>query len=125
MSGWSANEPTRRSNRSVRDSNLEVVSLINPPNDYDGVLTDEKGDVLALWSSFAFESQRELEQINRGIPSDLVSEMISVVADGRPLYSFEAEFDVQSLAGARELGLPDEWVRRFEEHNAQRRQVLG
>ena len=88
-------------------------------------LTDEKGDVLALWSSFAFESQRELEQVNRGIPADLVSEMIGVVADGRPLYSFEAEFDVQSLAGARELGLPDEWVRRFEEHNPQRRQVLG
>jgi S1-C subfamily serine protease len=108
-----------------RDSNLEVVSLINAPTDFDGVLTDEKGDVLALWSSFAFESQRELEQINRGIPSDLVSEMISVVADGRPLYSFEAEFDVQSLAGARELGLPDEWVRRFEEHNSQRRQVLS
>jgi pro-apoptotic serine protease NMA111 len=108
-----------------RDSNLEVISLINPPTDYDGVLTDEKGDVLAMWSSFAFESQRELEQINRGIPSDLVSEMISVVADHRPLYSFEAEFDVQSLAGARELGLPDEWVRRFEEHNPQRRQVLG
>jgi S1-C subfamily serine protease len=108
-----------------RDSNLEVINLVNPPTDYDGVLTDEKGDVLAMWSSFAFESQRELEQINRGIPSDLVSEMLGVVADSRPLYSFEAEFDVQSLAGARELGLPDEWVRRFEEHNPQRRQVLG
>jgi S1-C subfamily serine protease len=108
-----------------RDSNLEAVSLINPPGDYDGVLTDEKGDVLAMWSSFAFESQRELEQVNRGIPADLVSEMIGVVADGKPLYSFEAEFDVQSLASARQLGLPDEWVRRFEEHNPQRRQVLG
>src|ERR1700692_3733582 len=108
-----------------RDSNLEAVSLINPPGDYDGVLADEKGNVLALWSSFAFESQRELEQVNRGMPAELVWEMIGVVADGRPLYSFEAEFSVQSLAGARELGLPDEWVRRFEEHNPQRRQVLG
>ncbi len=108
-----------------RDSNLEAVSLINPPTDYDGVLTDDKGEVLALWSSFAFESQRELEQINRGVPADLVSEMIGAVADGRPLFSFEAEFDVQSLAAARELGLPDAWVRRFEEHNSQRRQVLG
>jgi membrane-associated protease RseP (regulator of RpoE activity) len=89
------------------------------------VLADEKGNVLALWSSFAFESQRELEQVNRGMPAELVSEMIGVVADGRPLYSFEAEFNVQSLAGARELGLPDEWVRRLEEHNPQRRQVLG
>jgi len=108
-----------------RDSNLEAVSLINAPGDYDGVLADEKGDVLALWSSFAFESQRELEQINRGIPADLVSEMIGVVADGRPLYSFEAEFAVQSLAGARELGLPDDWVRRLESHNPRHRQVLG
>jgi pro-apoptotic serine protease NMA111 len=108
-----------------RDSNLEAVSLINPPGDYDGVLSDEKGNVLALWSSFAFESQRELEQVNRGMPAELVSEMLGAVANGRPLYSFEAEFDVQSLAGARELGLPDEWVRRFEEHNPQRRQVLG
>jgi len=89
------------------------------------VLTNERGDVLALWSSFAFESQRELEQVNRGIPAELVSEMLGVVAGGRPLYSFEAEFDVQSLAGARELGLPDEWVKRFEEHDPQRRQVLG
>ena len=108
-----------------RDSNLEAVSLINPPSDYDGVLADEKGNVLALWSSFAFETQRELEQVNRGMPADLVSEMIGVVAGGRPLYSFEAEFNVQSLAGARELGLPEEWMRRFEEHNPQRRQVLG
>jgi S1-C subfamily serine protease len=108
-----------------RDSNLEVVSLINPPGDYDGVLTNEKGDVLALWSSFAFESQRDLEQINRGIPAELVSEMIGVVADGRPLYSFEAEFAVESLAGARELHLPDAWVKRFEQHDPERRQVLA
>src|SRR5580692_5205148 len=108
-----------------RDSNLEAVSLINPPGDYDGVLADEKGNVLALWFRFAFETARELEQTYRGIPADLVTEMIDVITQGRPLYSFEAEFDVQSLAGARELGLPDEWVKRFEEHDPQRRQVLA
>jgi S1-C subfamily serine protease len=107
-----------------RDSNLEAINLVNAPNDFDGVLADEKGDVLALWSSFAFETQRDLEQVNRGIPADLVSEMINVVEDGKQLYSFEAEFDVESLADARKLGLPDDWVRRFEEHNQQRRQVL-
>ena len=108
-----------------RDSNLEAVSLINPPNDFDGVLADDRGDVLALWSSFAFETQRDLEQTNRGIPSELVTEMTGAITSGRPMYSFEAEFDVQSLAGARKLGLPDAWVRRFEEHNPQRRQVLS
>jgi S1-C subfamily serine protease len=108
-----------------RDSNMEVASLINPPGDFDGVLANAKGEVLALWSSFAFETARELEQTYRGIPADLVTEMIDMVTEGRPLYSFEAEFNVQSLAAARDLGLTDEWVRRFEEHNPQRRQVLG
>jgi len=108
-----------------RDSNLEAVNLVNAPGDLDGVLANDKGEVVALWSSFAFETQREVEQVNRGIPADLVAEMIQVVADQRPLYSFEAEFTVQSLASARRLGLPDAWVRRFEEHDAQRRQVLG
>jgi S1-C subfamily serine protease len=108
-----------------RDSNLEAVNLVNSPNDLDGVLANDKGEVLALWSSFAFETQRDLEQINRGIPADLVTEMIGVVQDARLLYSFEAEFNVQSLASARRLGLPDDWVRRLEEHDQQRRQVLG
>jgi S1-C subfamily serine protease len=108
-----------------RDSNLEAVSLVNAPNDFDGVLADDKGDVLALWSSFAFETQRDLEQVNRGIPADLIAEMIKVVEDGRQLFSFEAEFDLESLANARKLGLPDEWVRRFEDHNPHRRQVLA
>jgi S1-C subfamily serine protease len=108
-----------------RDSNLEAVSLINAPNDFDGVIANDKGEVVAMWSSFAFETQREVEQVNRGIPADLVSEMINVVEDGKQLYSFEAEFDVSSLASARKLGLSDDWVRRFEDHNQQRRQVLS
>jgi pro-apoptotic serine protease NMA111 len=108
-----------------RDTNLEAVNLVNPPGDFDGVIANEKGEVLALWSSFAFENQRDLEQVNHGIPADIVTEMIDAVIANRPLYSFEAEFNLQSLAGARKLGLPDSWVRRFEEHNPQRRQVLG
>jgi S1-C subfamily serine protease len=108
-----------------RDSNLEDVSLVNAPSDLDGVLANDKGEVLALWSSFAFEAPRDLEQVNRGVPIDLVTEMIKVVEGGRRLYSFEAEFDVQSLASARKLGLPDVWVRRLEDHERQRRQVLS
>ncbi|HTV94463.1 MAG TPA: trypsin-like peptidase domain-containing protein [Steroidobacteraceae bacterium] len=108
-----------------RDSNLEVVNLVNAPNDLDGVIANEKGEVLALWSSFAFETQRDLEQVNRGIPADLVTEMIDVVDKERQLYSFEAEFNVQSLASARKLGLTDDWVKRFEAHDGERRQVLG
>ena len=108
-----------------RDSNLEAVNLVNAPGDLDGVIANDKGEVLALWSSFAFETQRDLEQVNRGIPADLVTEMIDVVRAERQLYSFEAEFNLQSLASARKLGLSDDWVRRFEQHDLERRQVLG
>jgi len=107
------------------DSNLEAASLINPPSDYDGVLTDDRGEVQALWSSFAYESQRSIQQTSRGMPADLVSEMIDVVTQGRPLYSLEAQFDVLPLAAARNLGLPDAWVRRIENHDPSRRQVLS
>ena len=108
-----------------RDSNIEAVSLVNPPGDFDGVLSDEKGDVLALWSSFAFETQHDLEQVNHGVPADIVMEMIAAAVANRPIYSVEAEFGRQSLAAARKLGLPDTWVRRFEQHDQARRQVLS
>jgi S1-C subfamily serine protease len=108
-----------------RDSNIEAIDLINPPGDYDGVIADANGDVLALWSSFAFESPRDVEQVNHGISADIVTEMIGVVSADRTLYSFEAEFNQISLAGARKLGLPEGWVRRLEEHSPQHRQLLS
>ncbi|MFO0451977.1 MAG: trypsin-like peptidase domain-containing protein, partial [Pseudomonadota bacterium] len=52
-----------------RDSKLEVVRLVNGPAEYDGVLADARGEVRALWSSFAFESGREMQQQNLGVPA--------------------------------------------------------
>src|SRR5882762_9293936 len=53
-----------------RDSNLETVQLVNPPLEFDGVLADKAGNVLGTWSSFAYESGRELSQDTRGVPID-------------------------------------------------------
>ena len=86
-----------------RESNLEVVSLINGPSDFDGVITDRHGDVRALWSSFAFDSGHELQQENFGIPSDVVTEMVDVVRSGRDLRSLEAELQIVPLSAARKL----------------------
>ena len=108
-----------------RESNLEVVSLTNPPTDFDGVITDKNGDVRALWSSFAFDSGRELQQQNLGIPADVVTEMLELVRSGRPLRSLEAELQVVPLSVARKLGLSEAWVKRIEAHSPSRRQVLG
>jgi S1-C subfamily serine protease len=108
-----------------RDSNLETVSLVNPPGDYDGVLVNRSGDVVALWSSFAYEAGRELEQENRGVPAELVTEMLPAVTASLPLYSLEAEFQVIPLAAASKLGLSREWIERLEAHDPKRRQALA
>lgn len=108
-----------------RESNLDTVGLVNPPSEYDGVLVNKAGEVVALWSSFAFESGRELQQENKGVPAEVVAEMIGNITENRPLYSLETEFSLVTLAGARKLGLPQEWMERLEKHNEDRRQALG
>ncbi|MEX0735595.1 MAG: PDZ domain-containing protein [Steroidobacteraceae bacterium] len=107
-----------------RDANLEIMRLVNGPADFDGVVVDKRGDVVALWSSFAYEDGRELVQQNMGVPATLVQEMLEYARDGRTLYSAEAEFGLLSLAEARRLGLPEVWIDRVTAHNPRRRQVL-
>jgi S1-C subfamily serine protease len=108
-----------------RDSNLEVVRLINGPADFDGVIADKGGTVRAMWSSFAFEAGRELQQQNLGVPAEIVTEMVELVRSGRPLHSLEAELQVVPLAAARRFGLDERWIGRVEQHSPTRRQVLG
>jgi len=108
-----------------RDSNLETVQLVNPPAEFDGVLSDKDGNVLGTWSSFAFENGRELAQENRGVPIDLAADMLDRVRTGRALHSLEAEFNVLPLANAREIGLSEGWTQRLAQHTPTRRQVLS
>jgi S1-C subfamily serine protease len=108
-----------------RDTNLEVAQLVNPPLDYDGVLATDNGQVLGLWSSFAYENGRELTQENKGVPIDLVAEMLDRIKSGRPLHSLEVELSPLSLADARQLGLSDEWVKKLEQHSTTERQALA
>ena len=87
--------------------------------------SNKNGEVVASWASFAYESGREIAQENRGIPAELLIEMLPLVRDGRALHSLEAELQPVPLASARKLGLPDAWVQRLEQHSPERRQVLS
>ncbi|MBS0365089.1 MAG: trypsin-like peptidase domain-containing protein [Proteobacteria bacterium] len=108
-----------------RDSNIETVQLVNPPQDFDGVLADKAGNVVGTWSSFAYENGRELAQEMRGVPIDIVADMLARVRDARPLHSLEAELAVVPLADARDLGLPQGWITRLTQSSPARRQVLS
>ena len=83
-----------------RDSNLEAISLVNAPTEYDGVLVDKRGRVTAMWSSFAVQSGNESTQVNRGVGADLVMEFVDIVREGQPFYSLEAEFMYSPLFAA-------------------------
>lgn len=108
-----------------RDSNIEGVSLVNAPDEFDGVLVNERGEVAAIWSSFAFQAGGESGQFNRGVGSDLVVELLDVVRSGRPIYSLETEVSYAPLFAARKLGLDEEWLRRLEKHDPKGRRALS
>jgi len=108
-----------------RESNLETVSLVNGPSEYDGVIVNKNGEVLASWASFAYEAGRDTAQENRGIPAELIVEMLDLVRAGRPLHSLEAELVPIPLAAASKLGLSQEWIKRITAHSPERRQVLS
>lgn len=119
-----ANFPLSRTLR-FRDSNLEGIELVNGPDDFDGVIVDRQGRVAALWASFAYQSGRELTQINMGIQADLIVDMIDRLRNGNTLHSLEVEWRRMPLATARNFGLPESWVHRYELHHPQRRQILA
>jgi S1-C subfamily serine protease len=108
-----------------RDSNLEVATVVNPPDDVVGVLVDRNARVRGLWASFATDNGRELVQQSRGVSADLIAETLQIVRSGAPLRSLEAEFATQTLAAARGLGLTDDWIRRIQQANPEARQVLS
>jgi len=108
-----------------RDTNLEGIDLVNAPPDIDGVLIDNRGRVKALWSSFAIQAGNDSTQFNRGVGSDLVSQLLDLVRAGRPLYSLEAEVVYSPLFAARKLGLDEDWLSRLEKFNPQGRRVLS
>jgi S1-C subfamily serine protease len=118
-----ANFPLSRTLR-FRDTNLETVTLVNGPMDFDGTLVDSQGRVLGMWASFAYQSGRDLTQVNMGIQADVIIDMIEHLRENEPVRSLEVEWQELPLATARKVDLPESWVQRYEAHNADRRDVL-
>jgi S1-C subfamily serine protease len=107
-----------------RDTNIQTIGLVNPPGDFDGVLADAAGNVLGMWSSFAYDSENGIAQALRGVPIDLVADMVDRVRNGRALHSLDAELDPEPLASARQMGLSEAWTMKLAAHSPLERQVL-
>ncbi|ANO51956.1 trypsin-like peptidase domain-containing protein [Woeseia oceani] len=108
-----------------RDSNIEGVSLVTAPGDFDGVIVNKRGAVTALYSSFSYQSGAESGQFNRGVESSLIIELLDVVRNARPIYSLETEVSYSPLFAARKMGLDEDWLDRLEKHDPQGRHALS
>lgn len=109
-----------------RDTNLEALSLVNPPANITGVLTDRDSRVTALWASFAYDIDGHTREIQRGIPAEVVQGMLRTVeSHSRGVQTLDVELYPIPLAEARKLGLPPDWAKRLEAAESQRRQLLA
>ena len=108
-----------------RDTNIETIGLVNPPTEYDGVLADASGEVLGTWSSFAYDTAGGIAQALRGVPIDLVADMVDRVRGGRPLHSLDVELFPEPLANARLMGLSQAWTAKLAARSPTARQVLA
>ena len=107
-----------------RDTNLEALSLVNAPDNVTGVLLDKQGGVTTLWTSFAYDDASRTQEVQRGIPIDVVREMVQDVEAKKDLRTLDVEFYPAPLSQARKLGLPDDWARKLGAVDTQRREVL-
>jgi S1-C subfamily serine protease len=107
-----------------RETNMDVVTLVNGPSDFDGTLVDLQGRVLGMWASFAFQTGRDLTQVNLGIQADVIVDMLEKLRRSEAMRSLEVEWAQMPLATARKVDLPEEWVQRYEAHNPAKREVL-
>lgn len=108
-----------------RESNMEAISLNNPPASRGGVLSNEDGEALAVWLSFAYGSGSKIKQYEWGIPAEIVMELLEQwkCCQKFSIKSLEVELSTLSIAQARKLGLSDEWTSRLQTGDA-RRQVI-
>ncbi|MFK7852627.1 MAG: trypsin-like peptidase domain-containing protein [Granulosicoccus sp.] len=103
---------------------LDVYGVPSVPPSLGGPLVDENGDVHALYMSFAYEEGREIRQREWAMPAAVILESLRMYQSGSPYHSLDVRLVYQPLAKARQFGLPDEWLLRYNALPAEIRRVL-
>ena len=107
-----------------QQSTLDVFSIPNVPPSLGGPLVDADGVVHAVYMSFAFEEGREIKQREWAMPASVVSQSLRLYLQQQPFYSVDARLAYRPLYVARQLGLPAEWLTRYNQLPAEMRRVL-
>ena len=114
-----------------RDINIEAINVEDTVPTLGGVLADEAGRVLALWTSFHVSYADDLhgmadDGLFRGLPVEQIQVVIDQLdgTDGATYRTSGVELTTTTLADARDLGLSDSWADALEAHDPERRQAL-
>ncbi len=107
-----------------QQASLDAYSVPNVPPSLGGPLVDEDGRVHALYMSFAYEADREIQQAEFAMPADVIAEAVEQYNSGGPWLSLDLKLSYRPLVLARERGLPDAWLSRYLDLPAEDRRVL-
>jgi len=107
-----------------QQSPLDVYGVPNVPPSLGGPLVDENGVVHAFYMSFAYEVDREIKQRDYALPSAVILESLRMYRTGSPYYSLDFRLAYKPISEARQLGLPKEWLSRYNSLDANLRKVL-
>ncbi|CCI41246.1 unnamed protein product [Albugo candida] len=114
-----------------QEHNLEMIALQDVVGTEGGVICNMDGQVQALWASFAFQQRqgtaRVESQFTRGIPMDIIMKSAASLISGQipDLLDLGIDFELISLARARELGLDQDLTKALEKNAPDRRIALS
>jgi len=97
-----------------REINLDALDLINDADISRGVLINQRAEVVALWTHELINSARSGQLFNYAIPSELIRVALDELKEPQQHFPLTAEFSTISPVQARERGVPDDWLERYQ-----------
>ena len=107
-----------------QQAQIDVYGVPSVPPSLGGPFVDENALVHAVYMSFAYEDGREIHQREWAMPASVIKEALRMYTSGSSYYSLDVLLDYRSISEAAQLGLPVDWLQRFNELASDFRKVL-
>ncbi len=103
---------------------IDLFGIPNVPPSLGGPLVDADGTVHAVYMSFAYEEGREIQQREWAMPASVVRQTLELFQAQEPYHSLDIKMRYRPLYTAQQLGLPSEWLARYNKLPAEVRRVI-
>ena len=102
-----------------KDTNVKHFMFNNPPLVSSGVLLDKKGKVRSWWTNFTSGGQSK-GTFDIGLPIRHIKEMRDSWLKHKKIdvYSLEVELFPVTISNARNIGLPEEWIKAYQDKSS-------